>query len=139
MRSTAQGLFPLNLNTKANDLERETKAPEVSAVMPCLNESKTLETCIRKALAAFNAMGVDGEVVVADNGSTDGSQAIAERSGADFFFSFFIAERRNFGFIAEWSGLINCGILGAEQRNFGFTGDRSGLTNCGNIAERIFF
>src|SRR5215216_4506717 len=57
-------------------------APEVSVVMPCLNEADTLETCIRKAAAAFEAADIRGEVIVADNGSTDGSQAIAERNGA---------------------------------------------------------
>jgi glycosyltransferase involved in cell wall biosynthesis len=56
--------------------------PEVSVVMPCLNEADTLETCIRKATAAFASSGIRGEVIVADNGSTDGSQAIAERNGA---------------------------------------------------------
>jgi glycosyltransferase involved in cell wall biosynthesis len=55
---------------------------EVSVVMPCLNEADTLETCIRKAMTAMRAHGIVGEVVVADNGSTDGSQAIAERVGA---------------------------------------------------------
>lgn len=55
---------------------------EVSVVMPCLNESETLEVCIRKALAFFERSGVRGEVVIADNGSTDGSPQIAEASGA---------------------------------------------------------
>lgn len=55
---------------------------ELSVVMPCLNESKTLENCIRKAQSAMQRLGVGGEVIVADNGSTDGSQEIAERSGA---------------------------------------------------------
>ncbi len=55
---------------------------EVSVVMPCLNEAETLETCIRKALGFFAQSGVDGEVIVADNGSTDGSQEIAKRAGA---------------------------------------------------------
>jgi glycosyltransferase involved in cell wall biosynthesis len=50
--------------------------------MPCLNESETLATCITKAQSAFRRLGVVGEVVVADNGSTDGSQAIAVRAGA---------------------------------------------------------
>lgn len=57
-------------------------ALEVSVVMPCLNEADTLETCIRKALAAFASSGIAGEVIVADNGSTDGSQDIATRAGA---------------------------------------------------------
>ena len=55
---------------------------EVSVVMPCLNEADTLATCIEKAHRALREAGVSGEVIVADNGSTDGSQAIAERLGA---------------------------------------------------------
>jgi len=57
-------------------------AIEVSVVMPCLNESDTLAICIRKCHAALRAAGINGEVVVADNGSTDGSQDIARRMGA---------------------------------------------------------
>ena len=51
-------------------------------VLPCLNEAETLETCIRRAQLAMQGAGIQGEVVVADNGSTDGSQEIAERLGA---------------------------------------------------------
>jgi len=54
----------------------------VSAVMPCLDEERTLATCIGKAVAAFAAMGVAGEVVVADNGSADRSIAVATSLGA---------------------------------------------------------
>jgi len=54
----------------------------VSIVMPCLNEAETLATCIRKALSAIAEAGVTGEVIVADNGSTDGSQQIASAEGA---------------------------------------------------------
>ena len=50
--------------------------------MPCLNEADTLGTCMRKAQRAFAEHGIAGEVIVADNGSTDGSQAIARRLGA---------------------------------------------------------
>jgi len=57
-------------------------APRVSAVMPCLNEEKTLGTCIHKAFASFAALGVPGEVVVADNGSTDRSVEVAAAHGA---------------------------------------------------------
>jgi glycosyltransferase involved in cell wall biosynthesis len=56
--------------------------PELSIVMPCLNEAATLETCIRKALQALERNQVRGEVVIGDNGSTDGSQEIARRLGA---------------------------------------------------------
>jgi glycosyltransferase involved in cell wall biosynthesis len=55
---------------------------ELSVVMPCLNEAETLGTCIAKANRFFQESGVKGEVVIADNGSTDGSQAIAEFLGA---------------------------------------------------------
>ncbi len=55
---------------------------EVSVVMPCLNEADTLATCIRKARRALTESNIAGEVIVADNGSTDGSQAIAVREGA---------------------------------------------------------
>jgi len=54
----------------------------LSIVLPCLNEAETLEFCIVEAQSALAEAGIDGEVVVADNGSTDGSQAIARRLGA---------------------------------------------------------
>jgi hypothetical protein len=57
-------------------------AVEVSVVIPCLNEANSLAFCIDKAFAAFREIGIDGEVVIADNGSTDGSVEIAERHGA---------------------------------------------------------
>jgi glycosyltransferase involved in cell wall biosynthesis len=56
--------------------------PEVSVVMPCLNEAETLPICIRKARAALERTGIAGEIVVADNGSTDGSIEIAKSLGA---------------------------------------------------------
>ena len=56
--------------------------PEVSIIMPCLNEADTLAACIGKARRALNEQQIDGEIIVADNGSTDGSQAIAMRFGA---------------------------------------------------------
>src|SRR5450432_2083952 len=55
---------------------------ELTILMPCLNETETLETCIRKALKCLQNLGITGEVLIADNGSTDGSPAIAEQSGA---------------------------------------------------------
>jgi voltage-gated potassium channel Kch len=54
----------------------------VSVVMPCLNEAETLERCIDAARAALEASGIPGEIIVADNGSTDGSREIAARAGA---------------------------------------------------------
>jgi glycosyltransferase involved in cell wall biosynthesis len=55
---------------------------ELSVVMPCLNESATVGVCVKKALDALKHHGIRGEVIVADNGSTDGSQRIAAESGA---------------------------------------------------------
>ena len=54
---------------------------EFSVVMPCLNEAQTLAVCINKALNFFREQAIRGEVVIADNGSTDGSLAIAEGLG----------------------------------------------------------
>jgi glycosyltransferase involved in cell wall biosynthesis len=65
---------------------RRERQVDVSIVMPCLNEAKSLEPCIRAAGEALEELGrlhgLSGEVVVADNGSTDGSQALALRLGA---------------------------------------------------------
>jgi glycosyltransferase involved in cell wall biosynthesis len=69
----------------ATESSRECNAatrPEISVVIPCLNEARSLASCVDKALAAFRGLDVAGEVVVADNGSTDGSVAIAEAHGA---------------------------------------------------------
>ena len=55
---------------------------ELSIVLPCLNEAETLEVCIRKGQQAFQAHAIDGEIIVADNGSTDGCPELAMRLGA---------------------------------------------------------
>ncbi len=55
---------------------------ELSIVMPCLNEAETLAACIQKAIGFLAANGVSGEVVIGDNGSTDGSPELAVRGGA---------------------------------------------------------
>lgn len=56
-------------------------SPLVSVVMPCLNEEEAIGVCIEKILRTFERAGIDGEIVVCDNGSTDNSVAIAERMG----------------------------------------------------------
>jgi hypothetical protein len=58
------------------------EALELTILLPCLNEAETLAGCVEEALRALRDHGFRGEVVVADNGSTDGSQAIATRLGA---------------------------------------------------------
>ena len=60
----------------------DAQAVELSIVMPCLDEAETLAICITKAMRFFAENEVAGEVVIADNGSTDGSQAIATALGA---------------------------------------------------------
>jgi len=57
-------------------------ALELTILMPCLNEAETLAVCIDKAMSYLSRSGIAGEVVIADNGSTDGSQAIAVAHGA---------------------------------------------------------
>jgi len=54
---------------------------ELSVVMPCLNEVETLPTCIRAAQGALASAGINGEIVIADNGSTDGSVEVAAALG----------------------------------------------------------
>src|SRR5438477_374572 len=68
--------------TAAARLLRCVQETEVSVVIPCLNEADTLAICIRKAFAAMERHRIAGEVIVADNGSTDGSVEIARREGA---------------------------------------------------------
>ena len=62
--------------------ERTAEEIELSVVLPCLNEAETLEASIRQAQLTMTEAGIAGEVVVADNGSSDGSIEIAQRNGA---------------------------------------------------------
>jgi len=80
-------LFSLEASSEASNVLQLTPATdesplELSIVMPCLNEAETLATCIKKARNWLIKHNVSGEVVVADNGSTDGSQTIAGVMGA---------------------------------------------------------
>ena len=70
----------IKARTKPRSLDHET--PELTIVIPCLNEAETLLTCIEKANRFFRAYDVSGVVIVADNGSTDGSREIARKAGA---------------------------------------------------------
>lgn len=69
-------------NFNISQRRAEASSIEVSIVMPCLNEADTLQNCITKALRALREYNIVGEIIVADNGSTDGSQAIGIRAGA---------------------------------------------------------
>ena len=71
----------LNITEGRVSVEADTPV-EVTIVMPCLNEADTLGVCIEKAQTALKANNIAGEVIIADNGSTDGSQGIAAVLGA---------------------------------------------------------
>src|SRR5437016_3754476 len=79
---------------------------EVSVVMPCLNEARTVGRCIDKAVRALQEMAIAGEVVIADNGSSDGSPAIAIDHGARVI----PVERRGYG------SALQAGIAAARGR-----------------------
>jgi glycosyltransferase involved in cell wall biosynthesis len=73
--------------SQASEQQPETLATEqlqleVSVVMPCLNEHETVGTCVHKAMATLQREGISGEVIIADNGSTDNSIEIARAEGA---------------------------------------------------------
>jgi len=74
MATSAPHLAPSGMNS--------SEEIELSVVMPCLNEGATVGSCVRKALGAMRQHGIRGEVVVADNGSTDQSRQLAEEAGA---------------------------------------------------------
>src|SRR5262245_50084237 len=69
------------INRTGASAEAKTDQLELAIVMPCLNEAETLETCLRQAQEFLRTSGVKGEIIVGDNGSTDGSQDIARRCG----------------------------------------------------------
>jgi len=76
MSPSSQGL-PAELSAPT-----ATEGIEISVVLPCLNERETVATCVAKAVRTLQAAGLRGEVIVADNGSTDGSIELARSAGA---------------------------------------------------------
>jgi glycosyltransferase involved in cell wall biosynthesis len=68
--------------TAQDQLRDSAAAIRVSVVIPCLNEAGTIEECVRRARRSLELNGIDGEVIVADNDSDDGSGALAEAAGA---------------------------------------------------------
>ncbi|MBV9180351.1 MAG: glycosyltransferase family 2 protein, partial [Acidobacteria bacterium] len=71
-----------NINCASANEAIASNPIQVSVVIPCLNEANSIGICVDKALAAFKAGGIRGEVIVSDNGSTDGSIDIAQKHGA---------------------------------------------------------
>jgi len=102
---------------------------ELSIVMPCLNEAETLATCIEKARGWLEQSGVAGEILVADNGSTDGSQEIARRLGARVVD---VAER-------GYGAALHGGISAARGRYvvLGDSDDSYDFSNLGPFLERL--
>jgi glycosyltransferase involved in cell wall biosynthesis len=78
----ARAAAPVRNSTTVAAAAAEGPLPELTIVIPCLNEAETLGQCVVEAKRFFRAYEVEGEVIVADNGSTDGSQEIAEAAGA---------------------------------------------------------
>jgi glycosyltransferase involved in cell wall biosynthesis len=95
---------------------------ELSIVMPCLNEARTVGACVTKAVEALQRLGIRGEVIVADNGSTDGSQEIATSKGARVVH----ASRRGYG------SALQAGIA-AARGTYVIMGDADESYDFGNI------
>ena len=93
---------------------------ELSVIMPCLNEQVTVGACVRKAIEALKRHGIRGEVIIADNGSTDGSQQIARDSGALVVQ----VERRGYGSALQ-GGIAAAGgrfiLMGDADDTYDFT------------------
>ena len=100
----------------------DQKPIELSVVIPCLNEAETLETCIVKANEALKKYGIRGEIIVADNGSTDGSPEIAERTGA-----------RVVSISQKGYGAALMGGIAASQGRYVIMGDADDSYNFGDI------
>lgn len=103
-------------------MDDSASACEVTILMPCLNEARTLEGCVREALDALSRAGVRGEVLVADNGSTDGSRELAARCGARVVP---VAER-------GYGSALRAGIAAANGRYI-VMGDADGSYDFGHL------
>jgi glycosyltransferase involved in cell wall biosynthesis len=103
-----------------NTLTSKDKKVELSIVMPCLNEAETLGSCIKKAQTFLAAEKIDGEVIISDNGSTDGSQEIALTNGARLVH----AKIKGYG-IALREGINNASgsyvIMGDADESYDFS------------------
>ena len=109
--------------------EAGAPALELTVLVPCLNEARTVAGCVAAALGFLQTAGVSGEVLVADNGSTDGSQAIARQAGARVID----VPRRGYG------AALGAGIAAARGR-FVVMGDADGsydFTNLRAFVDRL--
>jgi glycosyltransferase involved in cell wall biosynthesis len=103
MQTRTRQILPGGREGEGGELSGAVKAG-VSVIIPCLDEAKTIAECVSRARAALDGAGLDGEVVVVDNGSTDGSGELARAAGA------FVVEepRRGYG-SAYLAGLAAAG------------------------------
>jgi glycosyltransferase involved in cell wall biosynthesis len=97
----------LHMSSRMDD-DRSAQGSDVdlTVLMPCLNEAETIGTCIREANIGIASLGLRGEILVADNGSNDGSQRIAEGLGARVVH----VDEKGYG------AALNCGIAAARGR-----------------------
>lgn len=95
---------------------------EISIVIPCLNEAETLQGCVVEAFAALESNGVAGEVIVADNGSSDGSQEIARQAGARVI----TVSRKGYGNALQ-------GGIRASEAEYVLMGDADGSYDFGEL------
>lgn len=102
---------------------------ELTVVLPCFNEAETVAVCVRKARSCLSELGIDSEVLISDNGSTDGSQAIAEAQGARVV----VAPIRGYG------GALLAGIAAARGRYIimADSDDSYDLSNLGPFVEAL--
>jgi glycosyltransferase involved in cell wall biosynthesis len=79
---SSRGTSTYRIHETVAPSQEEVFELEVSIVMPCLNEAETLQRCIRKTQQSIRQHNLKAEIIIADNGSTDGSREIAQASGA---------------------------------------------------------
>ena len=117
------------VQTTPSEVKIDGNRTELSILMPCLNEAETLETCIRKAQKALEDLKVHGEVVIADNGSTDGSPEIAASLGARVIH---VAEK-------GYGSALQGGIKAARGKYIimGDADDSYDFTNLGPFLEKL--
>ena len=122
-------LVPMLQAEQTADPAVDVAEPEFSVVMPCLNEARTVGRCIDKAQRALRELGVHGEVIVADNGSTDGSPDIARKHGARVVH----VPRRGYG------SALQAGIAAAHGRYvlMGDADDSYDFSQPGPFLERL--
>lgn len=130
MLDVKQGILPPNLSLAdlltgiPDGAEADALVPELSVVIPCLNEAETLHACIDKVQRVFDELAICGEIIVADNGSTDGSPEIASRMGVR------VIHVKNKGY----GNALRSGI-GAARGQYVITGDADGSHDFGQIPD----